>query len=295
MDTDFIDLHVHTTASDGTMTPEQAVFHAARSGLRAVAITDHDTVEGLPNALEAGKRAGIEVVPGVEIGVDYPGEMHILGYYVDYGSSRLSRDLAELRESRDRRNPQMAAKLRELGFDITMDEVTRAAGGTVVGRPHFAAVLKQKKYVNSVEEAFDRYLGAGRPAYVKKDKISPGQGIEMIISSGGIPVLAHPHYLRVGCREEFEELVRGLCGNGLKGIEAYYTTHSATETAYFCALAKTNGLLVTGGSDFHGSNKPDIKMGRGRGDLRVRYELLSKMKEEKKTPAGGNPDSILRV
>ncbi|MBU7006474.1 PHP domain-containing protein [Phosphitispora fastidiosa] len=292
MDSDFIDLHVHTTASDGTMTPERIVFLAARCGLKAVAITDHDTVEGLAEALQAGEKAGIEVVPGVEIGVDYPGEMHILGYYMDHRSSRLSRDLAQLRESRDRRNPRMAAKLRELGFDITMDEVARAAGGTVVGRPHFAAVLKKKGYINSVEEAFDRYLGAGRPAYVKKDKISPAQGIEMITGAGGIPVLAHPHYLRAGGREEFEELLRALCGSGLMGIEAYYSTHSATETAYFCALAKTNGLLVTGGSDFHGANKPEIKLGRGLGGLAVGYNLLAKMKEVKKTRDAGGTRTV---
>ncbi len=292
MGTDFIDLHVHTTASDGTMTPAEAVFHAARSGLRAVAITDHDTVDGLAEALQAGIKAGTEVVPGVEIGVDFPGEMHILGYYIDHENGRLTRELAGLRESRNLRNPRMAARLRELGFDITMEEVARAAGGLVVGRPHFAEVLRKKGYVKSTEEAFHLYLGAGKPAYVKKDKISPRQGIEMIATAGGIPVLAHPHHLRVGGREEFEALVRELREYGLRGIEAYYTTHTAAETAYYCAVAAGNGLLVTGGSDFHGSNKPEIRIGKGTGGLAVRYDLLSKMKEVKKISGKGGTRGV---
>ncbi|WP_418790804.1 PHP domain-containing protein [Phosphitispora sp. TUW77] len=278
MDVELIDLHVHTTASDGTMTPEKTVFYAARSGLRAVAITDHDTVDGLPEALEAGLRAGIEVVPGVELSVDYPGQMHILGYYVDPENSKLSRELAGLKGNRDRRNPKIVAKLRQLGFDINMDEVIRESGGVIVGRPHFAAVLKKKGYVTCVDEAFDLYLGAGKPAYVKKDKISPDQGIQMILNSGGIPVLAHPGYLKVNCGEEFELLIGELQERGLLGIEAYYTTHTAEQTAYYVAMAALKGLLVTGGSDFHGDNKPHISIGKGGGDLVVRYDLLAKMK-----------------
>lgn len=273
-----IDLHVHTTASDGTMTPAELVFYAAKRGLKAVAITDHDTIDGLPEALEAGQKAGLEVVPGIEIGVDFTGEMHILGYFVDPLSPQLTEGLRLLRGFRDGRNPRMAKNLRALGFEVTMDEVAQMAQGSVVGRPHFAAVLKEKGYVKTIEEAFEKYLGEGKPAYDKKDGMTPRQGIELISAAGGIPVLAHPKYLAVQNDAQLGELLDTLAGYGLQGIEAYYTGHTTLETAKFCRLAADRGLVVTGGTDFHGAHKPDIEIGIGTGALNVRYELLDKLK-----------------
>ncbi|MHB9096082.1 MAG: PHP domain-containing protein [Eubacteriales bacterium] len=276
-----IDLHVHTTASDGTMTPEQVVFHAAQCGLQAIAVTDHDTIDGVEEALAAGVKAGVEVVPGVEISVDYLGEMHILGYFIEPQNPELQGGLARLRHYRNERNPQIIKKLRDLRFDISIDEVSKAANGNVIGRPHFAAVLKQKGYVRDFNQAFDWYLGEGRPAYVKKERLTPRQGIEMVAAAGGIPVLAHPKYLKVNDSTGLEELIRELKGYGLKGIEALYTTHSSGETGKFCDLALKCELLITGGSDFHGSNKPEIEIGRGEGGLTVQYELLERLKAKR--------------
>ena len=288
MTTGLIDLHIHTTASDGTMTPARMVFHAAGSGLKAVAITDHDTVDGVSEAIAAGKEAGIEVVPGVEIGVDYPGEMHILGYYIDHKNSGLARGLSCLCRYREERNPMMIEKLRELGFDITLEEVAGIAGGNVIGRPHFAALLTRKGYTADNREAFDRYLGAGKPAYVKKDRLSPQDGIKMIIEAGGIPVLAHPRYLRIREDHSLKELIHELRGFGLKGIEVFYPEHTPEETERFYQLASATGLLVTGGTDFHGTNKPGLKIGTGPGDLRVRYSLLEKLKKNIPNPSKNN-------
>ncbi len=279
MSAGLIDLHVHTTASDGTLTPAKTVFHAVRCGLAAVAITDHDTVDGVAEALAAGAEAGLEVVPGVEISVDYPGEMHILGYFLDPQNPELLAGLELLRKYREVRNPRLAAKLRQLGLDISLEEVAAVAAGEVIGRPHFAVVMQQKGYVSSYDEAFELYLGAGKPAYVKKERLMPREGIALITAAGGIPVLAHPKYLAAGGENSLEELVRELKGYGLKGIEVFYTTHTPGETGQYCRLAGRFGLVITGGTDFHGANKPEIAIGTGGGDLKVGYHLLEKLKE----------------
>ncbi|HWI54590.1 MAG TPA: PHP domain-containing protein [Desulfobacteria bacterium] len=274
-----IDLHVHSTASDGTMTPRELVFHAAARGLKAVALTDHDTVDGIAEAEAAGREAGIEVIPGVEIGVDYFGEMHILGYFINYSDPVLVEGLKKARSYRDERNPKMVEKLRELGFDVTMEEITDASEGKVIGRPHFAAVLVKKGYVRDTAEAFERYLGAGKAAYVKKDRLTPRQGIELIASSGGVPVLAHPKYLRIGDGQDLDGLVKELVSYGLRGMEVYYSEHSPEETGRFYKVAADNNLIITGGTDFHGSHKPEIEIGRGKGNLEVSYDLLKQFKK----------------
>lgn len=276
---DLIDLHVHSTASDGTMSPRELVFYAASRGLKAVALTDHDTIDGVADAEAAGLEAGIEVIPGVEISVDYPGEMHILGYYIKYDDPILVDGLAQLRSYREERNPKIIEKLRELGFDISMEEVTEASGGKVVGRPHFASVLVKKGYVRDTAEAFDLYLGSGKPAYFKKDKFTPREGIELIQSSGGVPVLAHPKYLLTGGGGNLGALIRELKKYGLQGIEVYYSQHSPDETDRFYKMAMDNNLIITGGTDFHGAHKPDIEIGRGRGNLAVNYGLLEQFKK----------------
>lgn len=279
MEQGYIDLHVHTTASDGTLTPAELVALAQEKGLKAVAVTDHDTVEGLPEALKAAGSRGFEVVPGVEISVDYRGgEMHILGYCVDPCSEPLLDSLAQLQEYRRERNPKVIRKLRELGMLISLEEVEEAAGGNVIGRPHFAAVLVRKGYAAGTQEAFDKYLGAGQPAYVKKEKLTPEEGIELIVRAGGVPVLAHPKYLKDHNADRLSALLEKLKAAGLKGIEAYYTTHTPEETELYLRLAEQHALLITGGTDFHGANKPEIELGAGTGNLRIPYELLEKLK-----------------
>lgn len=277
MNTGLIDLHVHTTASDGTMTPAEVVAHALDLGLSAIAITDHDTVQGVDEAVQAGREMGLEVVSGVEVSVDYQGEMHILGYLIDLQNPELQKNLALLRKYRDERNPRMIEKLRRLGFDITLDEVVKAAAGSVVGRPHVAVVLKEKGYVRSIAEAFDMFLGTGKAAYVKKERLTPKEGIELVRAAGGIPVLAHPKYLNVD-ESSLHRLVRELKEYGLQGMEVFYTTHTARETRLYNDMACANGLLVTGGTDFHGQNKPEIELGTGTGKLAVQYGVLEKLK-----------------
>jgi predicted metal-dependent phosphoesterase TrpH len=193
----YIDLHTHTTASDGSMTPAELVRHAFYKGLAAVAVTDHDTLNGVEEALEEGKRLGIEVIAGVEISVSFTPEMHLLGYFFHGYHSSILKTLEELQEKREQRNPRIVNKLNELGFDITMSEVNSLAAGGIVGRPHIARAMIDKGYVASIEEAFDKYLASGRPAYFKKDKLTPAEGISEITRAGGVPVLAHPIYLQL--------------------------------------------------------------------------------------------------
>lgn len=274
----YIDLHTHTTVSDGSMAPEELVRHAYKKDLAAVAITDHDEISGIEQAIGAGKALGIEVVPGVEISVNFKTEMHLLGYFFYSGYETIEGTLADLREKREKRNPKIISKLNELGFNITLSEVMAQAPGGNTGRPHIARLLMDKGYVGSIEEAFDKYLGSGRPAYYKKDKLSPAEGISEIARAGGIPVLAHPIYLNMNAGQ-LDTLLEELAVKGLKGIEAYYTDNSEEQTTEFLHLADKHNLLVTGGSDFHGRFKPEIEIGTGRGNLRVPYRLLPGLKQ----------------
>lgn len=274
----YIDLHTHTTASDGSMTPMELVRHAFEKGLGAVAVTDHDTVNGVEQALDEGNKLGIEVIPGVEISVDFNPEMHLLGYFFKGNYNSINKTLEQLREKREQRNPRIVSKLNEMGFDINMSEVNRLAAGGIVGRPHIARVLLDKGYVESIEEAFDKYLSSGKPAYFKKDKLTPEEGIGAIARAGGVPVLAHPIYLYRSA-EQLDILLEQFVGTGLKGIEAYYSENTAEQTAELLQLAQKHKLLATGGSDFHGSFKPDIEIGSGRGSLKVPYSLLERLKQ----------------
>lgn len=295
-----IDLHTHTTASDGSMTPAELVRHASRIGLAAVAITDHDTVNGVGEALLEGKKLGVEVIPGVEISVDFSKwdglfcssptelqpkdcqlpsftEMHLLGYFPHGGYGFIQETLENLREKRDQRNPKIIGKLNEIGFDISMSEVNTPTAGGIIGRPHIAKVMADKGYVANIEEAFDKFLASGRPAYIRKEKLTPAEGICGITEAGGIPVLAHPTHLFMS-RDRLDILLGQLAGMGLKGIEAYYTANTSEQTELFLKLARKHCLLVTGGSDFHGVYKPEIELGRGTGSLRVPYSVLERLK-----------------
>lgn len=279
----YIDLHTHSTASDGSMTPPELVRHAYSKGLAAVAITDHDTVNGVAQAMEEGLRLGIEVIPGVEISADYNPEMHLLGYFPNGQVHEILKTLEELREKREQRNPRIINKLNELGFEITLSEVRRLALGGNVGRPHVARAMVDRGYVSSIKEAFDKYLASGRPAYFKKDKLTPANGIVEIVKAGGVPVLAHPIYLGM-TGERLDQLLGELAEVGLMGIEAYYTENTPEQTAELLQLAMKHKLLVTGGSDFHGRFKPDIEIGIGRGSLKVPYCLLSALKHARSMP-----------
>jgi predicted metal-dependent phosphoesterase TrpH len=274
-----IDLHTHTTHSDGSASPKELIARASSKGARSIAITDHDTVDSFVEARAASDRFGIEFVPGIEISADFsPGTMHILGYYVDDESTALKEKLAALKKAREKRNPEIAHHLEGLGFDISYDEVVQVAGNNVVGRPHFARLLVEKGYVRSIQEAFDRLLKKGAPAYVEKARLSPAESIELIHRAGGVAVLAHPCQLKLPSYEAVSELVAELAALGLDGIEANYSRHSTVERSTYSEIARQHHLLVTGGSDYHGSYKPDIDVVTGLGDLEVPYEVLEELK-----------------
>ncbi len=272
-----IDLHTHSTASDGSMTPAELVSYAKSRGLSAIALTDHDTVDGIEEALDWGERVGLEVVAGVEISIDTEPEIHILGYFFERPWNTLKAALDELVRSREERNPKIIKKLNELGLSLTMAEVLDRAKGKIVGRAHIAQVLVDKGYAEDISQAFDRYLSAGRPAYVKREKLTLSEGIKLIEASGGIPVLAHPVLL--GMKEErLDDLLNDLKKMGLKGIEAYYAENTPGDTEMFLGLSKRHNLAVTGGSDFHGDFKNTVDIGSGRGSLKVPYALLEILK-----------------
>ncbi|HEX9155125.1 MAG TPA: PHP domain-containing protein [Nitrospira sp.] len=273
-----IDLHLHTTHSDGSLRPSDVLTLAKQANVSALAITDHDITTGIPEAMATGETLGIEVIPGVEISsFDGKSELHILGYCVRWQDVEFNRRLATLRESRHRRNPLIIERLREAGLDVTYEEVRALAGTESVGRPHIAQLLMQKKYVSSAKEAFDRYLAEGRPAYVARELPTPAEAISWIREAKGVALLAHPTWVKES-GEGLRTCVTTLKEAGLGGIEVHYSTHSKSQTAGYLDLAHRLDLLITGGSDFHGLTKPDIEVGSGRGDLKVNPRLLAPLK-----------------
>ncbi|MFH1117839.1 MAG: PHP domain-containing protein [Pseudomonadota bacterium] len=283
-----IDLHVHTTMSDGTVSPREVVRLASRVGLRAVAITDHDTVRALPEAQSEGALAGVEVVSGVEISAQWPtGILHILGYFVNRRDERLLASLELLEKGRVERIPKILAKLLELDVVITGEEVRRAARGGVPGRPHIANVLLERGRVRTLQEAFDRYLRRGAPAYVEKVKLTPPDAVRVILEADGVPVIAHPHSLNSDDPARLERIVRDLMDMGIKGIEAYYPRHTPEQTKIYLDLAARLDLVATGGTDFHGANKPLIKLGVIPGQGPLPYSILQDLKRRKPGPWGG--------
>ncbi|MFP5263166.1 MAG: PHP domain-containing protein [Blastocatellia bacterium] len=274
-----IDLHAHTSYSDGSATPSQLVALAHSLGARAVAITDHDTVDGLPEGRAAADELGVEFVNGIEISADYsPGTMHILGYCINPETPSLALKLDELRAARNNRNPQIAARLQSLGLDVDYEDVARLAGNEVVGRPHFARLMVERGYASSIQDAFDRFLAKGAAAYVEKARLSPADSIALIQEAGGVAILAHPYQLKLSSIEEVERLIAELAAMGLDGIEAIYSRHSPAERNMYAQMAARHGLLVTGGSDYHGTYKPDISIVTGKGDLEVPYVLIEQVK-----------------
>jgi hypothetical protein len=276
------DLHVHTTASDGTMSPAEVVRYAKEKGLRAIAITDHDTIEGLQEGIQEGARVGLEVIPGVELSADVPkGTMHLLGYYIDPAGSELADKLIVLQQARRERNLKTVEKLSALGIPVALSEVKAAPEHGQIGRPHFAYTLVQKGYAQNIQDAFDRFLGKGRPAYVEKLRFSPEEAMGVIRRAGGITVLAHPFTLNLLQPEELERMVGELKEKGLDGIEVYYPEHSDGQRRFYRYLAQQHGLLISGGSDFHGLTKDAVDLGEGYGDKELTYGLVETLKARK--------------
>ncbi len=277
-----IDLHIHSSASDGTFSPDEIVALAKKLNLSAIAITDHDTIDGSKEVIQKGIPFDFKFLTGVEISADPPppfscsGSFHILGYLFRIDDDTLNKTLYTLQTARRNRNPKIIELLNKLGFDITIDEVIDFTGEGQIGRPHIARLMMKKGFVESMDKAFDNYLGRGKPAYVDKYRLGCSEAIEMITGAGGIPVLAHPSLFTIE-NKSFEELIHVLKDIGLKGIEAYYPEHSENNTSYYLELARKHGLLITGGTDFHGSMKPEINMGSGRGDFYVPYILYENL------------------
>lgn len=278
-----IDLHIHSTASDGTLTPSEILALAQNLHLGAIAITDHDTLDGSKDALSLGIPLSVKFLTGVEISAEPPpsfscaGSFHILGYAVNVDHPDLNHKLSMLRDSRTSRNPQIIELLSRLGIEIALDEVRNLVGGSQIGRPHIAQLMVEKGYVQSIDAAFDEYLGNGKPAYVNRFRFECEETIKAILNAGGIPVLAHPLLLDIKENDILEDLIAVLTDMGLRGIEVYYPEHTKDLTAYYSRLARRYNLLITGGTDFHGDIKPEIKMGIGKGNFFVPYELYEKL------------------
>jgi len=270
-----VDLHTHTIYSDGTSTPREVVILAKKQGLRAIAITDHDSTGGIAEAVEAGREEEIEIIPGVELSVFYDSfeDLHILGYFIDCSSPIINEELTRMRETRIERIKNMIQKLKTQGIDnIDFNEVSRLTQSHSIGRPHLAAVLKEKGWVASIPEAFEKYIGENCPAYVSKYKISSYEAISLIQKSGGIAVLAHPMVTNR------DELIPGFVEAGLQGIEVYYPNYSEATIRYYEGIAQKHKLITTGGSDAHGEAKANTFIGK----VRVPYEIVERLKERLK-------------
>src|SRR4051794_4830707 len=272
----YVDLHCHSTASDGTFAPADVVRLAKESGLSALSLTDHDSIGGIAEASAEAKKLGLDFISGIEISCEYPhpGTMHILGYGIDPNSSTLRDLTTTLLEGRDNRNPKIIARLQQLNVAITMEEVEQEAQADLaekegkkkpIGRPHIAAILARKGYVSSIKQAFDKYLAPGGLAYFDKERLTMTQAVERIIGSGGLPVLAHPVQLRTENDAQLERVIKDLVDLGLAGMETIHSDHDDEHVAKYTALAGRYNLLTTGGSDFHGTNKKDISLGIARG------------------------------
>lgn len=276
-----VDLHSHSTASDGTYSPSELVDLAVQKGLRALALTDHDTTGGLKEALDAARGTDLELIPGCELSVVYSGTMHIVGLWVSYEAPVLNKALKDLRDKRHNRNKIIVEKLASLGIDITYDEVRELAGEASVGRPHLARILVQKQAVDTVQQAFDKYLGPEGRAYVPKEKLTPERAIELLKEEQATVILAHPVTLGLDEKTLRREVSR-LKQVGLDGMEVYYSEHSPELIQTYKKICKELDLLPSGGSDFHGSVKPDIQLGSGRGNLDIPYTLLEAIKDKRR-------------
>ncbi len=278
----FVDLHVHSNASDGTLSPSEVVALALSKGLGAIALTDHDTVDGLEEAIKAARGTSLTLVPGIEMScvVETPlsAEIHILGLFLDKDNPALLQGLTDIRRIRDDRNHSMLQKLQEDGIGITWEDLTGGNPDTIITRAHFARALTEKGITASHKQAFDQYLKYGGRYCVRKEITTPERVMEILTSSGAFPILAHPMQYHMGYAQ-IEELAVRLKALGLRGIEVYHSSHNQLQSRKLKEMAKRLNLLPSGGSDFHGGNKPDIDIGRGRGGLLISHLLLNDIKE----------------
>ncbi|MDE6892862.1 MAG: Cof-type HAD-IIB family hydrolase [Lachnospiraceae bacterium] len=294
-----IDLHVHSNKSDGSFTPAELVSYAVEKGLSAFALTDHDTTDGIDEALAAAKAAAlaghpVEVIPGIEFSTEYEGQdIHIVGLYIDYNSDFFKRRLTGFVEGRITRNREMCRLLTQHGIPVTYEALTSEFPGCVITRAHYAKFMLNHGYTKSLKEAFDRYIGDHGPCFVPRKKITPMRAVEIILKAGGFPVLAHPVLYRFG-KARLENLVALLTDMGLQGLECVYSTHSASDEREMRSLAKKYHLCVSGGSDFHGSAKPGLDLGTGYGKLFIPEELLEKIKERHEWMSR-HPDKLRRT
>lgn len=280
-----VDLHSHSTASDGSETPSRLVEMAVKAGLGCLALTDHDTQDGLPEAAAAAEGTGLELIPGLELSLEFDrGGMHLVVLWLQPGPGPLQDRLAGLRDSRDERNVRIVAALTRMGLPITIEEVAEEAGEGSVGRPHIAAVMMAHGYVPDIRTAFDLWLGSGRPAYVERKRLDPGEAISLARESGGVPVLAHPHTLGITTAADMADLLNRLKRSGLVGLEALYSGYRRHEREGYAHLARRFDLIPSGGSDFHGSYKPGLMLGFGYGDLVVPGELCEELRAHAVTP-----------
>ncbi len=275
----YVDLHVHSNASDGTLTPSEVVHLALQKNLAAIALSDHDTVKGVPEAISAAEGTTLEVVPATELSCYYRNvEIHVLGLFVDYRDADFQSKLEELEQERMQRNLDMIALFQRDNISITLEELQAGNPRSVITRAHFARVLVEKGYCKDKNAAFDRYVGVGCPYYLPKPQITPELSLPLITKAGGIPILAHPMLYKLGYRQ-VEELIQYLIPLGLKGIEAYHSSNNISQSDKLRSLALKYHLVVSGGSDFHGANKPDIELGTGRGGLRITESILDAIKQ----------------
>lgn len=278
MDHRIIDLHVHSTESDGTLTPEDLVAEAKKAELAAFALTDHDTCQGVGKAMPLAASAGIELIPGIELSTDYHGkEVHIVGLYIDIENEQLLKKTAEYRKCRSERNALMVEALRKEGLSITMEELAAENPDCVITRANIARFLYEHGQIKSVREAFDRYIGDHCKCYVGRLKVASTDAVRLIKEAGGTAILAHPLLYGLS-NTNLQKMIDELNPAGLDGLEAIYSTYATGEEQQMKRLARENGLLISGGSDFHGSNKPDIALGRGRGHLYIPYSVLETIK-----------------
>lgn len=277
----YIDLHVHSNASDGTLTPTEVVQLALQKNLAAIALSDHDTVKGVDEALRTAAGTDLEVIPATELSCYYKNvEIHVLGLFVDHRNPEFLAELDRLEQARQKRNLDMIARFQKDGIDITLDDLLAGNPTSVITRAHFARVLVEKGICKDKNAAFDRYVGVGCPYYLPKPQVTPELSLPLIVKAGGLPVLAHPMLYKLGYAQ-VEELVQYLIPLGLQGIEAYHSSNNISQSDKLRSLALKYHLGVSGGSDFHGANKPDIDLGSGRGGLRITEAILYELKKRR--------------
>lgn len=281
-----IDLHTHSLKSDGAQTPADVVRTAYAAGISAIALSDHDNIEGVPEAMAEGQRLGIEVIPAVELSAQSDTELHILGYFIDIHNKRLNDAMAYALKVRDERQEETCRKLNEQGFQITMEEAREEAhGNPVLCRAHFAQIMVRKGYAESVKDAFKRYLSVGCYAYSNRQALTGPEAVSIIKEAGGIAVAAHLHLIKME-DELLKEYLRSLIPYGLEGVEGYYTDYTDDMNQRYRAMAKELGLVISGGTDYHGANKPHISIGRGKGELEIPYSVLDGLKERHRLVRG---------